>query len=46
MEKETYADELSGNANVVLSPEGHELSAKIVGDERNPILASQKLTLG
>jgi transglutaminase-like putative cysteine protease len=42
-EKQRFAAELSGNANVVLSPEVRDLSAKIVGGEKNPILASQKL---
>ncbi|HTF88662.1 MAG TPA: transglutaminase domain-containing protein [Planctomycetota bacterium] len=42
-EKQRFAAELSGNANVVLSPEVRDLSASIIGNEKNPILASQKL---
>ncbi|HUR29232.1 MAG TPA: transglutaminase-like domain-containing protein [Planctomycetota bacterium] len=42
-EKEKFAAELSGNVNVVLSPEVRDLSARILAGEKNPIVASRKL---
>ncbi len=42
-ERQRFSRELSGNANIVLSQEIRDLSAKIVGGEKNPVLASQKL---
>lgn len=42
-ERARFTKELSGNANVVISQEVRDLSAKILGGETNPILASHKL---
>lgn len=42
-EQKTFAKELSGNANVVLSQEVRDLSAHILAGEKNPVAAARKL---
>lgn len=42
-EKKKFAKELSGNANIVLSQEVRDLSARILAGETNPIEAAHKL---
>ena len=42
-EKQRFAKELSGNANIVLTQEVRDLSARILGGEKNPVAAARLL---